>query len=332
MYAFSHSQSSLSNYCVYNKPVRLVSVPKPTPKLSLKQKNPTTPMDWNWLFFVLFFFLLSLITDMSLWGLLLWGSSIISALELTTIVLFSNPNNGEPNVDLHSSNNADTNDAYESHRLREESNIICSTPYVSAPSSLGRGCPAVGYFSSAPTSPMHYVLSTAPRSDSFLSTESSSFEFEFSSGFLLNGSVGNRSMSSLDELFLNGQIRPMSPLRATQFQCQEHEENEASHHHHRILELEDSENKEVETLLIETTPSGSASSSRSSSSGRTLKKWILFKDLLYRSKTEGIDNKKKFWSSITFICSSSSRDEKEKNRKETQKIDLRKTSERRQKA
>ncbi|CAL5419719.1 unnamed protein product [Camellia sinensis] len=244
-------------------------------------------------------------------------------------VLFSNPNNGEPNVDLHSSNNADTNDAYESHRLREESNIICSTPYVSAPSSLGRGCPAVGYFSSAPTSPMHYVLSTAPRSDSFLSTESSSFEFEFSSGFLLNGSVGNRSMSSLDELFLNGQIRPMSPLRATQFQCQEHEENEASHHHHhRILELEDSENKEVETLLIETTPSGSASSSRSSSSGRTLKKWILFKDLLYRSKTEGRGNKKKFWSSITFTCSSSSRDEKEKNRKETQKTDLRKTSER----
>ncbi|CAL5350698.1 unnamed protein product [Camellia sinensis] len=215
----------------------------------------------------------------------------------------------------------------------EESNIICSTPYVSAPSSLGRGCPAVGYFSSAPTSPMHYVLSTAPRSDSFLSTESSSFEFEFSSGFLLNGSVGNRSMSSLDELFLNGQIRPMSPLRATQFQCQEHEENEASHHHHhRILELEDSENKEVETLLIETTPSGSASSSRSSSSGRTLKKWILFKDLLYRSKTEGRGNKKKFWSSITFTCSSSSRDEKEKNRKETQKTDLRKTSERRQKA
>ncbi|XP_028074386.1 uncharacterized protein LOC114276768 [Camellia sinensis] len=259
---------------------------------------------------------------MSLWGLLLWGSSIISALELTTIVLFSNPNNGKPNVDLHSSNNGDTNDAYESHRLREESNSICSTPYVSAPSSPGRGCPAIGYFSSAPTSPMHYVLSTAPRSDSFLSTESSSFEFEFSFGFLPNGSVGNRSMSSVDELFLNGQIRPMSPLRATQFQCQEHKENEASHHHHhhhRILELEDSENKEAETQLIETTPSGSASSSRSSSSGRTLKKWILFKDLLYISKTEGRGNKKKFWSSITFTCSSSSKDEKEKNHKETQK-------------
>ncbi|GMP41718.1 hypothetical protein CsSME_00011716 [Camellia sinensis var. sinensis] len=93
--------------------------------------------------------------------------------------------------------------------------------------------------------------------------------------------------------------------------------NEASHHH-RILELDDSENKEAETPSIDTTPLGSASSSRSSSFGRNSKKWIFFKDLLYRSKSEGRGNKKKFWSSITFTCSSSSRDEKEKNRKETE--------------
>ncbi|CAL5357688.1 unnamed protein product [Camellia sinensis] len=73
---------------------------------------------------------------MSLWGLLLWGSSIISALELTAIVLFSNRNNGEPNVDRHSSNNGDTNDAHESHRLSEEINNTCFIPYISAPSSL----------------------------------------------------------------------------------------------------------------------------------------------------------------------------------------------------
>ncbi|KAL7207803.1 hypothetical protein ACSBR1_029702 [Camellia fascicularis] len=136
---------------------------------------------------------------------------------------------------------------------------------------------------------MHYVLSATPRSDSFLSTKSGSFEFEFSSGFSPNGSVGNGLMSSTDELFLNGQIWPMPPLRTAQFQWQQHEENEASHHHHRhhhILELEDSENKEAETLSIETTLSGSASSSRSSSSGWNSKKWIFFKDLLYRSKTE----------------------------------------------
>ncbi|XP_028095890.1 uncharacterized protein LOC114295790 [Camellia sinensis] len=162
----------------------------------------------------------------------LWGSFIIFTLDHAPIILFSNSNNGEANVDLHS-----------------------STPYVSAPSSLG------------------------------------SFEFEFSCGFSLSG------MSSADELFLNGQIRPMSPLRTAQFQWQEHEENEASHHHHHcILELEDSENKEAETPSIETTPSGSALSSRSSSSARNSNKWI-FK---------------------VFTCSSSSRDEKEKNRKETE--------------
>ncbi|XP_028098864.1 uncharacterized protein LOC114298493 [Camellia sinensis] len=109
----------------------------------------------------------------------------------------------------------------------------------------------------------------------------------------------------------------MSPQRTAQFQWQEHEENEASYHH-RILELDDSENKEVKTSSIDTTPLGSASSSRSSSSGRNSKKWIFFKDLLYRSKSEGRGNKKKFWSSITFTCSSSSTDEKEKNRKETE--------------
>ncbi|GMQ00071.1 hypothetical protein CsSME_00047299 [Camellia sinensis var. sinensis] len=104
-------------------------------------------------------------------------------------------------------------------------------------------------------------------------------------------------MSSVDKLFLNGQIRPMSSLQTTQFQWQEHKENEASHHHHhRILELEGSENKEAETPLIETTPSGSASSSRPSSSGRNSKKWI-FK---------------------VFTCSSSLRDKKEKNHKETE--------------
>ncbi|XP_028080806.1 uncharacterized protein LOC114282361 [Camellia sinensis] len=204
---------------------------------------------------------------MCLWGLLLWGSFMIYALELTPIMLFLNRNNGEPNVDFHSSNNGDTNNAHKNHLLNEEINNTCSTPYVSAPSSPDRGWPIVGYFSNALASPMHYVLSTAPRSDSFLSTESGSFEFKFSFEFSSSG------MSSADKLFLNGQIWLMSPLRAAQFQWQEHEENEASHHHyhHRILELEDSENKEAETPSIETTPSGSALSSSSSPSGRNSK-------------------------------------------------------------
>ncbi|KAM0947611.1 hypothetical protein DsansV1_C07g0069291 [Dioscorea sansibarensis] len=83
----------------------------------------------------------------------------------------------------------------------------CSTPYVSAPSSPGRG-PVPSYFFSAPASPMHYVLSSIsssspPSSETDAETSVSgagSFEFEFS----MRG-----SMISADELFLNGQIRPM---------------------------------------------------------------------------------------------------------------------------
>ncbi|KAH7666640.1 hypothetical protein IHE45_12G009400 [Dioscorea alata] len=83
----------------------------------------------------------------------------------------------------------------------------CSTPYVSAPSSPGRG-PVPSYFFSAPASPMHYVLSSIsssspPSSETDAETSVSgagSFEFEFST---------RGSMISADELFLNGQIRPM---------------------------------------------------------------------------------------------------------------------------
>ncbi|CAL5357780.1 unnamed protein product [Camellia sinensis] len=99
-------------------------------------------------------------------------------------------------------------------------------------------------------------------------------------------------MTSADKLFLNGEIRPMSPLQA-QFQWKEEVDIQAQashhHHHHRILELGDSEDK-AETPSIE-----SGSASRSSSSGR--KKWI-FK---------------------VFTCSSSSRDEKKENNRKTQK-------------
>ncbi|CAL5433367.1 unnamed protein product [Camellia sinensis] len=206
------------------------SLSPPHLSLSLSQtEKPHHPNVFEFINILLFIFYFFPLQSLDMW---LWGSFIIFALEHAPIILLSNSNNGEANVDLYS-----------------------STPYVSAPSSLG------------------------------------SFEFEFSCGF------SPRGMSSADELFLNGQIRPMSLLQTAQFQWQEHEENEASHHHHhRILELEDSENKEAETPSIETTPSGSASSSRSSSSGRNSKKWI-FK---------------------VFTCSSSSRDEKEKNRKETE--------------
>ncbi|KAJ0079945.1 hypothetical protein Patl1_22273 [Pistacia atlantica] len=104
------------------------------------------------------------------------------------------------------------------HHFFEDMDSTCSTPYVSAPSSPGRGSEPVngGFYYSAPASPMHFAL-TASYSYPVLSSSSSpddngtgrssscvALGFEFGSG---SGSTG--SMSSADELFLNGKIRPM---------------------------------------------------------------------------------------------------------------------------
>ncbi|KAJ0111706.1 hypothetical protein Patl1_00913 [Pistacia atlantica] len=123
------------------------------------------------------------------------------------MVLLPNPNPNSDQPEL-------SNDSIETPRFSEDLDSTCSTPYVSAPSSPGRGPITTGYFFSAPASPMHFVLSSAssasrhPSESSFLSTQSD-FEFEFSSRFSSNGFVAAGSMSSADELFLNGQIRPM---------------------------------------------------------------------------------------------------------------------------
>ncbi|XP_043722891.1 protein SPT2 homolog [Telopea speciosissima] len=120
---------------------------------------------------------------------------------------FGNPNNGDA-----------TFDSDQTHRLSEEIDSNCSTPYVSAPSSPGRV--PNGYFFSAPASPMHFVLSSSTSSSSSKSVSgfasssndafvSGSFEFEFSARFPSNASTSAGSMISADELFLNGQIRPM---------------------------------------------------------------------------------------------------------------------------
>ncbi|KAE8693721.1 serine/threonine-protein kinase [Hibiscus syriacus] len=132
--------------------------------------------------------------------------------------LTQNLHNNQTQTATHlSSSSYNDGDHTETPRLSEDFDSTCSTPYVSAPSSPGRG-PTSGYFFSAPASPMHFILSSAPSSNSHLSSESSlisaqydasSFEFEFSSRFSSNGSVTVGSMCSADELFLNGQIRSM---------------------------------------------------------------------------------------------------------------------------
>ncbi|XP_057800035.1 uncharacterized protein LOC131015608 [Salvia miltiorrhiza] len=100
-------------------------------------------------------------------------------------------------------------------RFSHDIDSSCSTPFVSAASSPAHAPPS-GYFYSAPASPMHFLLSvdkiksSPPNYDEpvFLTSDSGSFEFEFSSRFSPTG-LGNGSMTSADELFFNGQIRPM---------------------------------------------------------------------------------------------------------------------------
>lgn len=133
----------------------------------------------------------------------------------------SNGKNSYPDTkkDLPNPRNGDTNCTFESQPFSEDIDSTCSTPYVSAPSSPGRG-PVSGFFYSAPASPMHSALSSTSLSLAHSSSSSLSsavdinsvplsFEFEFSARFGSNGSTATGSMSSADELFLNGQIRPM---------------------------------------------------------------------------------------------------------------------------
>ncbi|KAG5567808.1 hypothetical protein RHGRI_003101 [Rhododendron griersonianum] len=104
------------------------------------------------------------------------------------------------------------------HLISDEIDGTCANPYPTP----GRD-PTSGYYFSAPSSPMQYfVLSTfppfpssKPTTAAFYSTDSStmsgSIDFDFSSNFSPNASISmpNESMMSADELFLNGQIRPM---------------------------------------------------------------------------------------------------------------------------
>ncbi|XP_009757553.1 uncharacterized protein [Nicotiana sylvestris] len=105
----------------------------------------------------------------------------------------------------------ETGSAVESGMFSDDIDSSCSTPYVSAPSSPGRGQPNSGFYYSAPASPMHFVLSTTCVKKNVASTSisSPSEDFDFSARLITDGAAADGSMSSADELFLNGQIRPM---------------------------------------------------------------------------------------------------------------------------
>ncbi|KAF2324003.1 hypothetical protein GH714_006110 [Hevea brasiliensis] len=127
-----------------------------------------------------------------------------------------------PIPDLQNPNNGVPTSAQHTHLFSEDVDSTCSTPYVSAPSSPGRG-PGPGpinggFFYSCPASPMHFATTTTASSYSASAVSSPDngngsvpigYEFEFSARLGSSGSGQTGSMSSADELFFNGQIRPM---------------------------------------------------------------------------------------------------------------------------
>ncbi|XP_015570540.3 uncharacterized protein LOC8269804 [Ricinus communis] len=139
----------------------------------------------------------------------------------------SNRKNGQtstpdPNPDFQNPKNGNNNtlSTQESQLLGDDFDSTCSTPYVSAPSSPGRssnnGPINGGFFYSCPASPMHFAITTTAASYSVSAVSSPDhghvpigYEFEFSARLGSSGLAPTGSMSSADELFLNGQIRPM---------------------------------------------------------------------------------------------------------------------------
>ncbi|KAF3785970.1 hypothetical protein EJ110_NYTH26582 [Nymphaea thermarum] len=227
----------------------------------------------------------------------------------------------------------------------------CSTPYVSAPSSPGR--PSVannGYFFSAPTSPVHY-FGTPFLEDPTLEPDhfparisgmipSPSTDFEFASRLPAAGTNSVSSppatMISADELFLNGQIRPMrlpthiqkpSPSpgngptlgKSSSVETPDDDatvrgrdlrsKNRSLRRRTRSLSpLRNTElgwpdfprvavEEEEEEERKPADPAPTAASARRSS-----KRWISLKDFLYRSKSEGRGyvKEKLSWSALSF--------------------------------
>ncbi|XP_014495987.1 uncharacterized protein LOC106757733 isoform X2 [Vigna radiata var. radiata] len=223
----------------------------------------------------------------------------------------------------------------------EDIDSNCSTPYVSAPSSPGRAPGGSGgFFYSAPASPMHFTITAAstysPSSSSF-EKNSSSCEFEFSARFSLTGFNGSASMSSADELFLNGQIRPMklsthlerpqvlAPLLDLEEEDDVENEDVEARVRGRDLRLRDKslrrrtrslsplrntplEWTENEDVVNEVKTDKKENVTSSSGTGRSSKRWVFLRDFL-RSKSEGRSNNK-FWSTISF---SPAKDKKAQN-------------------
>ncbi|KAK8543035.1 hypothetical protein V6N13_136421 [Hibiscus sabdariffa] len=191
-----------------------------------------------------------------------------------------------------------------------------STPYASAPSSPGRAPRPVpgfingGFFYSAPASPMHFAMTSSLGSSmvSSSTTQPSSPDFEFSARFGSSGPGQTGSMSSADELFLNGKIRPMklsthlerpqvlAPLLDLEHE-HEHEEQDSRGRDHKSSSLR-RRTRSMSPLRTDTNKDNKADTDKA---GRSSKRWVFLKDFL-RTKSEGRSNSNyyKLWSTISF--------------------------------
>ncbi|KAE8710534.1 dentin sialophosphoprotein-like [Hibiscus syriacus] len=192
-----------------------------------------------------------------------------------------------------------------------------STPYGSAPSSPGRaprpgpGFINGGFFYSAPASPMHFAMTSSLGSSmvSLSTTQPSSPDFEFSARFGSSGPGQTGSMSSADELFLNGKIRPMKlsthlerPQALTPLLDLEHEDGEEENlrgRDHKSSSLR-RRTRSMSPLRTDTNEdlNGKADTDKAV---RSSKRWVFLKDFL-RTKNEGRSNINyyKLWSKISF--------------------------------
>lgn len=201
----------------------------------------------------------------------------------------------------------------------DEIDSCCSTPYVSAPSSPSRS----GFYYSAPASPMHFMLSKTGNLNSHSAAAATepncSFEFDFCPS----------GAASADELFCNGQIRPMKlsthlqrpQLLAPLIESEDTVDEDQTFSRGRDLKFRsgslrrrtrsmspmrthrsDEETGDCELGTEANNEEYEEKGSISSSAGRSSKRWVFLKEFLYRSKSDGGHklHNNKFWSSISF--------------------------------
>ena len=237
----------------------------------------------------------------------------------TTPIDAQNPNPSSTS-ELHSPSNGEMS-IYQEEQASDDIDSSCSTPYVSAPSSPGRGSGSAGFFYSAPASPMHFALCAkpSPSPSPFTAASPTDPEFEFSARLACCGETGaaTSTMISADELFLNGQIRPMklsthlqrpqplAPLPDTDTETDDGDGGRGRDPRLRARSLRrtrslsplrqsprhwNEHDEEEPKNDGDSTDKNAETAAFSSSSNRSSKRWIFLKDLLYRSKSEGSGN------------------------------------------